>query len=112
MSAFLLAWRYLHARRPLNLLTALTVALGVTLVVASAALSGAGRDSVGRTTDGYQLLVAAKGSPLQAVLSSLFFIDEPTGLVPASVWEKLSVDAGVARSVPLNMGDRDRKSVV
>lgn len=108
MSAFSLAWRYLHARRLLNLLTALTVALGVTLVVASAALSGAGRDSVGRTTGGYQLLVAAKGSPLQAVLSSLFFIDEPTGLVPASVWEKLSVDAGVARSVPLNMGDSHR----
>ncbi|MFX7328972.1 ABC transporter permease, partial [Acinetobacter baumannii] len=37
-----------------------------------------------------------------------FFIDEPTGLVPASVWEKLSVDAGVARSVPLNMGDSHR----
>ena len=39
MSALMLAWRYLQARLPLNLLTALTVAFGVTLIIAASAVS-------------------------------------------------------------------------
>jgi putative ABC transport system permease protein len=61
-----------------------------------------------QSAGGYQLLVAAKGSPVQAVMSSLFFIDAPTGNVPVEVYRQLRADKGVARVVPLNMGDSYR----
>ncbi len=108
MSALMLAWRYLHARLPLNVLTALTVGFGVTLIIAASAVSSSTKTSVMQSAGGYQLLVAAKGSPVQAVMSSLFFIDAPTGNVPVEVYRQLKSDRGVARVVPLNMGDSYR----
>jgi len=108
MSALLLAWRYLRARLLLNLLTAVTVGFGVTLIVAASAVSSSTKTSVMQSAGGYQLLVAAKGSPVQAVMSSLFFIDAPTGNVPLELYRQLRADKGVARVVPLNMGDSYR----
>lgn len=105
MSAWLLAWRYLAARPLFNLLTALTVALGVTLVIAASTLAGSTKSSVLQSAGGYQLLIAAKGSPLQAVLSTLFFIDAPTGNVPLEAYRRLKADPGVTRLVPFNLGD-------
>jgi putative ABC transport system permease protein len=105
MSAFRLAWRYLCARLTLNVLTGLTVAFGVTLVIAASAVSRSTKSSVMQSAGGYQLLVAAKGSPVQAVMSSLFFVDAPTGNVPIDVYRQLKADRGVARLVPINMGD-------
>ena len=108
MSLFVLAWRYLHARLPLNLLTALTVGFGVTLIIAASSVSSSTKTSVMQSAGGYQLLVAAKGSPVQAVMSSLFFIDAPTGNVPIELYRQLRADKGVSRIVPLNMGDSYR----
>lgn len=112
MSAFVLAWRYLYARLPLNVLTAVTVGFGVTLIIAASAVSNSTKTSVMQSAGGYQLLVAAKGSPVQAVMSSLFFIDAPTGNVPVDVYRQLKSDKGVARVVPLNMGDSYRGSYI
>lgn len=112
MSVLMLAWRYLCARLLLNLLTAATVGLGVTLVIAASAVSSSTKTSVMQSAGGYQLLVAAKGSPLQAVMSSLFFIDAPTGNVPIEVYRQLKSDRGVARIVPINMGDSYRGSYI
>ncbi len=108
MSALMLAWRYLRARLLLNFLTAVTVGFGVTLIIAASAVSNSTKTSVMQSAGGYQLLVAAKGSPVQAVMSSLFFIDAPTGNVPVEVYRQLKSDRGVARVVPLNMGDSYR----
>lgn len=108
MSALALAWRYLFARSLLNLLTALIVALGVGLVVAVTALSDATRSTIRQNTGGFQMLVAAKGSPLQAVMSTLFLADAPVGNVPLALYGALASDPGAARVVPLNLGDSYR----
>ncbi len=112
MSLVVLAWRYLRARLFLNLLTAATVGLGVALVIAGSAVSSSTKTSVMQSAGGYQLLVAAKGSPLQAVMSSLFFIDAPTGNVPIELYRQLKSDKGVARIVPITMGDSYRGSYI
>ncbi|MEM6493139.1 MAG: FtsX-like permease family protein [Pseudomonadota bacterium] len=54
------------------------------------------------------LVVGAKGSPLQLILSSVFHIDQPTGNVPYSSLELLRRDPAVARAVPLALGDNFR----
>jgi putative ABC transport system permease protein len=54
------------------------------------------------------LLVAAKGSPLQAVLSTLFFMEPPTGNIPVALYRDLQADQGITRLVPFNFGDSYR----
>jgi len=54
---------------------------------------------------GIDLVVGAKGSPLQLVLSSVYHIDVPTGNIPLGELERLRDDPGVAQVVPLALGD-------
>jgi putative ABC transport system permease protein len=108
MTVFHLVWRYFRARLLLNLLTSLTVAIGIALVVAASALSSATRTSVLQTAGGFQLLVTAPGSPVQAVLSTLFFLDVPIGNIPIDLYRELQQDPGVERLVPVNLGDSYR----
>jgi putative ABC transport system permease protein len=108
MNPLSLALRYVAARPVLNLLTAASIAVGVGLVIATGLLSEGTRASALRNAGGYQLLVAAKGSPVQAVLSTLFFMEPPTGNIPAVLYRELQADQGVSRLVPFNFGDSYR----
>ena len=56
----------------------------------------------------FDLLVAAKGSPTQAVLSSLFYLDAPIGNVPYAVYAELASDPRTRRAVPIGLGDSFR----
>ena len=51
------------------------------------------------------LVVGAKGSPLQLILSSIFYIDFPTGNIPLKDAELLASNRMVRRAVPLALGD-------
>ncbi len=52
------------------------------------------------------LVVAAKGSPLQIVLSSVFFLDDPTGNLALDTLKTLLRNPLVDQAVPISMGDR------
>ncbi|WP_412467699.1 ABC transporter permease [Pedobacter sp. KLB.chiD] len=51
------------------------------------------------------LVVGAKGSPLQLILSSIYHIDYPTGNIPAKEAAQLARNPMVKRAVPLALGD-------
>ena len=51
------------------------------------------------------IVVGAKGSPLQIVLSSIYHIDLPTGNIPYSSLKKISEDPLVDKVIPLALGD-------
>jgi putative ABC transport system permease protein len=53
----------------------------------------------------FDLLIAAKGSPTQAVLSSLYLLQPPIANLPYEVYEKLAQDPRGRRVVPLGFGD-------
>lgn len=112
MTAGWLALHYLVARPLLNGLTALAVALGIAIVVATTTLATSARQSARDAAGGYQLLLAAKGSPIQAVLSTLFFAEAPTGLIPHDVYERLRADPGVTLAVPFNFGDSYKRHLI
>lgn len=112
MNTWALAWRYVASRPASNLLTALGVGIGVLLLTATLALTAATRESLQRGAGGYQLLIAAKGSAVQAVLSTLFFMDAPTGNIPVALYRQLQADAGVTRLVPFIFGDSYRGHLI
>ncbi|MEI6240780.1 MAG: ABC transporter permease [Planctomycetia bacterium] len=113
-----IAWRNIRQRLLTSGLTALSLALGVALVVATlvtgrivnrAFESGSGL--------GYNMIVGAKGSPLQLVLNSVYFISKPIENVPWAFYQQFlpaaeradGVDGTYAAStqtaVPICMGD-------
>jgi putative ABC transport system permease protein len=58
-----------------------------------------------RNLAGIDLVVGAKGSPLQLILSSVFHLDTPTGNISLADAEKISRNPMVEKTIPLAMGD-------
>jgi putative ABC transport system permease protein len=83
----------------------LTLTLGVGVVVAVILLSQALDNRFNRDIAGVDLVVGAKGSPLQLIMSSLFEIDIPTGNIPLSVAERIEHHPLVRIAVPVSLGD-------
>jgi putative ABC transport system permease protein len=98
-------WRYLQGRFVTSALTVVSVALGVSLVIASVLLTrGIKEGFIAGATD-YNLIVGAKGSPTQLVLNVVFRMDAPTPNIPLSAYEDLRADPRVEAAVPVAMGD-------
>jgi putative ABC transport system permease protein len=96
---------YLRDRK---LTSALNIALLAISVAMLALLLQFARQAEDRfLADGQEvdLVVGAKGSPLQLVLSAVYHLDEPTGNIPLSALATLRQNPGVASATPLALGD-------
>ena len=108
MNALLLGLRTI-ARRPLPaVLTVLLLMLGIATVVVLLLFQRAFEDRLGRDARGIDLVVGAKGSGLQLVLSSVFHIDVPTGNVRLTELRDIARHPMVASVIPLSLGDAYR----
>lgn len=92
--------------RPLNtLLNILLLALGIATIVVLLLFSRQVEGNLTRNAEGIDLVVGAKGSPLQLILSSVYHIDAPTGNIPMQEAEMIRQNPAVAESIPLALGD-------
>lgn len=105
MSLWSIAWKYLCGRLLANSLTALSVALGVSLILATVLLTRGIREGFMAGATDYTLIVGAKSSPTQLVLGSIFRLDVATPNILYSVYEQLQDDVRVERAVPVALGD-------
>ncbi len=62
-------------------------------------------DKLENNSKDIDLVVGAKGSPLQLILSSIYYIDFPTGNIPLKEAQELSRSPFVKKAVPLALGD-------
>ena len=100
-----LSWRYLWSRPLAAALNLLLLSLGlatITLVVLAAAQLD---QAFERDLEGIDLVVGAKGSPLQLILAGVFHIDTPTGNIPLQEVQALQQHPLVAQVIPLSLGD-------
>jgi putative ABC transport system permease protein len=100
-----LAWRYLWARPLVAGLNLALLALGVAAMGFVVIVGEQVERSVRRDLAGIDLVVGAKGSPLQLILAGVFHIDVPSGNIPRSAIKTLLEHPLVARVVPLSLGD-------
>jgi putative ABC transport system permease protein len=105
MSLATIAWKYLWGRWLASALTALSVALGISLILATVLLTSGIRDSFILGATDYSLLVGAKSNPTQLVLGTIFRMDVATPNIPYTVYEHVRDDARVERAVPVAVGD-------
>ncbi|MCE4555832.1 ABC transporter permease [Roseateles cellulosilyticus] len=103
-----LAWRYLWSSPLTAALNLLLLTLGlaaVTFVLRASAQVEAG---LKRDLAGIDLVVGAKGSPMQIMLAGVFHLDAPTGNIPLATLDLLQRQPLVAQAVPLSLGDSFR----
>jgi putative ABC transport system permease protein len=108
MTILTVALKYLRSRLVASTLTAVSIALGVSLVVASVLLArGIKEGFIAGATD-YNLVVGAKGSPTQLVLSVVFRMDLATPNIEYTTYRDLQQDPRVETAVPIGVGDAYR----
>jgi putative ABC transport system permease protein len=90
----------------------LTAALNIALLAISVAMlvlllqfARQAEDSFLDNAGGVDLVVGAKGSPLQLVLSAVYHLDEPTGNIPSEALASLRGNPAVRSAIPLALGD-------
>lgn len=105
MRLVLLAWRYLWARPLVAVLNLALLALGVAAMSFVTLVADQVERSVQRDLAGIDLVVGAKGSPLQLILAGVFHLDVPTGNIPLEAVRTLAEHPLVERVVPLSLGD-------
>ena len=108
MNLFRLSLSWLRAQ-PLNTaLNLLLLALGMATITLILLLGHQLQDRLSRDAQGIDLVVGAKGSPLQIILANLYHLDVPTGNIPLHEAMQLSRDPLVARAIPIALGDNYR----
>ena len=105
MNLLKIAWKSVQQRRLASLLTALSVALGVMLMVVVLVIAGAVDGAFNQRSIAYDLIVGAKGSDLQLVMSSVYRIQPPIANLPYMYLQQLRDDPRVDTAIPLAFGD-------
>ena len=105
MTLFKLAIANLRAQAMTSVMNVVLLALGTAsiaiLLIASAQLAA----TLSKNAAGIDLVVGAKGSPLQLVLAGVYHADVPPGNIPLEATEPWSNHPMVAQSIPLSLGD-------
>ncbi|WP_119072529.1 ABC transporter permease [Aggregatilinea lenta] len=100
------AWRNLRARPIQTAIPALVIGLALALSLAVAMLSDGAKEGIIQASDPFGVMViGAKGSGQQLVLSSILLQDDPIGNIPYTIYEDLEHDERVQLAVPLAFGD-------
>lgn len=108
MNLWRLSFAYLRTQRLSAALNVLLLALGVASITVLLLLGSQLQGNLQRDADGFDLVVGAKGSPVQLILSSVYHIDVPTGnidLAEARRWVRHRL---VSEAIPLALGDSYR----
>ncbi|MDN5216649.1 ABC transporter permease [Fulvivirgaceae bacterium BMA12] len=105
MNLFKLTWKNLWSRPLATLLSLILIMLGVGLITFVLQVKRDFEGHMGKNIKGIDMVVGAKGSPLQLILSAVFHIDAPTGNIKLIEAEKLKKNRLVKYAIPLSYGD-------
>ncbi|WP_341225537.1 FtsX-like permease family protein [uncultured Arcticibacterium sp.] len=103
-----LVWNKIWHKRLSSFLCILLMGIGVAIISLVANLSKQLEGNFSKSISGIDMVVGAKGSPLQLILSSVFHIDAPTGNIPLSEVNNLKRNRLVKTLIPLSFGDNYR----
>jgi putative ABC transport system permease protein len=107
MNLLKLSWKNL-THRPLNtLLSLLLFALGVGLITFLFLLNTQVQEKFDKNLAEIDLVLGAKGSPLQMILSSMYHIDAPTGNITIDEAKAFLREGHplIKQAIPLSLGD-------
>ena len=93
-------------RNPFNtILSLLLMAFGVGIISLLLLLNKSIEEKLERNLNGIDMVIGAKGSPLQLILSSIYHIDNPTGNILLEEVNKIKSNPMIESTIPLSFGD-------
>ncbi|MEJ7558322.1 MAG: FtsX-like permease family protein [Pedobacter sp.] len=105
MSPLKISWKSIWSKPLSSALNILLIAFGTGILTILLLASSQISDKLENNSKDIDLVVGAKGSPLQLILSSIYYIDFPTGNIPLKEAMELAHSPFVKRAVPLALGD-------
>lgn len=105
MNLLNISWRNLNDKRMNSFLSCLLMSLGITIISLLLLLNKQLDDQFKKNIRGIDMVVGAKGSPLQLILSAIYQIDSPTGNISMDEANFLTKNPLVKTAIPLSMGD-------
>lgn len=108
MKTIALSFRYLWAKPLAAALNLLLLSLGLASMAFLLLIGDQLDKAFERDLAGIDVVVGAKGSPLQLILAGVFHLDVPSGNVPLKAVEALRGHPQVARVIPISLGDSFR----
>lgn len=96
---------YLRARPLQTALSLMLLALGIGTIVMLLLVLTQLEQRMGRDARGIDLVVGAKGSPMQLMLAGIYHLDAPPGNIPLAAAAQLERNRLVKRVIPLALGD-------
>lgn len=103
-----LAWNSAWNRRTTLGLTLISIVLASCLLLAGERLRHSAHDSFVRAVSGTDLIVGARGSPLQLLLYAVFRLGDASNNITWSSYQKIAGHPAVAWTIPLSLGDSHR----
>jgi len=95
--------------KPLNSFISLALlTLGIGIISLLLQLNSLIKNQMDNNLRGIDMVVGAKGSPLQLILSSVYHVDSPTGNISLKEAEKISNNRMVGSSIKLLYGDNHK----
>jgi len=105
MSPLKISWKSIWSKPLSSVLNIILIAFGTGILTILLLASKQISDKLENNSKDIDLVVGAKGSPLQLILSSIYYIDFPTGNIPLKEAQELSRSPFVKKAVPLALGD-------
>jgi putative ABC transport system permease protein len=105
MNTLQLSAKSLRAKPAATAVSLLLLTLGVAIISLLFVLNQQLEEKFQKNISGIDMVVGAKGSPLQLILSAVFQIDYPTGNIPLKEALNLRRNRLVERAIPLAYGD-------
>jgi putative ABC transport system permease protein len=105
MNLSTMAIRAIRTRGWVSLLTLASLSLGVALPCAILRIREQVEQTLLEEGGHIDLVVGAKGSPLQLVLSAVHHLDLPTGNIPCRLVKEFREDTRVTEVLPIGLGD-------
>jgi putative ABC transport system permease protein len=105
MSLFKIVWSYLFARPLSTVLNIVLLSLGVSVITILILFNNQLQQKISENTMGIDLVVGAKGSPMQLILCNIFHVDFPTGNIKLVEAERIANNRLVKNAIPLALGD-------
>jgi putative ABC transport system permease protein len=105
MNIVYLSYKSLLAKPLSSLLSWLLLTFGVTIVILILLISNQLKNEITKNSRGVDLVIGAKGSPLQLILANVFHVDFPTGNIGLKEAAKVTHSRYIASAIPLSLGD-------
>lgn len=103
-----LTWKSVQNRKLTSLLCVVSIALSVALLLGVERMKNGARNGFTNTISQTDLIVGAKGGPLQLVLYTVFRIGAPTNNIRYSSYTEIKKFPEVDWTIPISLGDAYR----